>query len=278
MNATFNIRRLGLTIRKELQEKYLTILGTIGIMLLLYLLGWAVSLLDGVPVMAESRAKSAISGLTIIVCLAPFILYSNENRRMEGVFYAVSPSSTLEKTISMFIVSSVIFTLLVTVMLLSLDSLLTLIPVSSRYTGNIWGEMFSSKEYLSSLATGMNLNTVDTDLVNRIYDMIDPFMISPVLGLILGQSPFIFLNMLFRNHKIGYTLLVILSIMILSTIAAVIGAVHFFDEMQYSGNVEPGLIFNWMATWYKSIFLFMAYVLPVILWVLTYFRIRRIQY
>ena len=37
MNATFNIRRQGLTIYKELQEKYSIILTTTGIVLMIYL-------------------------------------------------------------------------------------------------------------------------------------------------------------------------------------------------------------------------------------------------
>ena len=84
MNATFSIHRLGLTIYKELQEKYMIILTTIGIILMTYLAIWALNLIDGEPVTAAARAASAATILSIIGCLAPFFLYKNENRRMEG--------------------------------------------------------------------------------------------------------------------------------------------------------------------------------------------------
>ena len=41
MNATLSIHRLGLTIYKELQEKYMILLTTIGIILMTYLAIWA---------------------------------------------------------------------------------------------------------------------------------------------------------------------------------------------------------------------------------------------
>ena len=141
MNATFNIRRQGLTIYKELQEKYSIILTSTCIILMIYLAIWALNLIDGEPVSTVARAVTAATILSIIGCLAPFFLYKNENRRMEGVFYAVSPSSTLEKCISMLVICSVIFPLLSTVLLMSLDSLLTLMPFEASYSGSIWGCM-----------------------------------------------------------------------------------------------------------------------------------------
>ena len=187
MNATFSIHRLGLTIYKELQEKYMIILTSIGIILMIYLAFWALNLIDGEPVSTAARAASAATTLSIISCLAPFFLYKNENRRMEGVFYAVSPSSTLEKTISMLVICSVIFPLLSTVLLMSLDSLLTLMPFEASYSGSIWGSMFSSKEYLDKITNILNFNTdpMSIDMVNRMYDTINPlsgsanFEISP---------------------------------------------------------------------------------------------------
>ena len=250
MNATFSIHRLGLTIYKELQEKYMIILTTIGIILMTYLAIWALNLIDGEPVAAGARASSAATILSIIGCLAPFFLYKNENRRMEGVFYAVSPSSTLEKTISMLVICSVIFPLLSTVLLMSLDSLLTLMPFEARYSGSIWGCMFSSKEYLNTITSFLQLNTdpMAIDFVNRMFDTIIPLAVPPIVGLALTQSAFVLLNMLFRRHKIGYTLLTLLGIWVIAIVIVVISAVSVFDNLQNNPDINPERIYQWLIT------------------------------
>ena len=280
MNATFSIHRLGLTIYKELQEKYMIILTTIGIILMTYLAIWALNLIDGEPVAAAARAASAATILSIIGCLAPFFLYKNENRRMEGVFYAVSPSSTLEKTISMLVICSVIFPLLSTVLLMSLDSLLTLMPFEARYSGSIWGCMFSSKEYLNTITSFLQLNTdpMAIDFVNRMFDTIIPLAVPPIVGLALTQSAFVLLNMLFRRHKIGYTLLTLLGIWVIAIVIVVISAVSVFDNLQNNPDINPERIYQWLITLYKAAIVFCTYILPIACWILTYFRIRRIQY
>ena len=280
MNATFSIHRLGLTIYKELQEKYMIILTSIGIILMIYLAIWALNLIDGEPVAAGVRASSAATILSIIGCLAPFFLYKNENRRMEGVFYAVSPSSTLEKTISMLVICSVIFPLLSTVLLMSLDSLLTLMPFEARYSGSIWGCMFSSKEYLNTITSFLQLNTdpMAIDFVNRMFDTIIPLAVPPIVGLALTQSAFVLLNMLFRRHKIGYTLLTLLGIWVIAIVIVVISAVSVFDNLQNNPDIDPERIYQWLITLYKAAMVFSTYIFPIACWVLTYFRIRRIQY
>ena len=244
-----------------------------------YLAIWALNLIDGESVTAAARAASAATILSIIGCLAPFFLYKNENRRMEGVFYAVSPSSTLEKTISMLVICSVIFPLLSTVLLMSLDSLLTLMPFEARYSGSIWGCMFSSKDYLDKITSIMPFNTdpMSISLVNRMFDTVNPLSIPPIVGLVLTQSAFVLLNMLFRRHKIGYTLLTLLGAWVIAAVIMVISAVSFFDNLQNNPDIDPEHIFQWMITLYK-VFSYIYCILPAVFWVLTYFRIRRIQY
>ena len=280
MNATFSIHRLGLTIYKELQEKYMIILTSIGIILMIYLAIWALNLIDGEPVAAAARAAAAATTLSFIGCLAPFFLYKNENRRMEGVFYAVSPSSTLEKTISMLVICSVIFPLLSTVLLMSLDSLLTLMPFEARYSGSIWGCMFSSKEYLNTITSFLQLNTdpMALNFANRMFDSMIPLAVPPIVGLALSQSAFVLLNMLFRRHKIGYTLLTLLGIWVIAVVISVISAICFFDNLQNNPDIDPERIYQWLITLYKAAMVFSTYIFPIACWVLTYFRIRRIQY
>lgn len=282
MNATFNIRRQGLTIYRELLEKYPVILGTIGIILLTYIFIWVLSLLLGDNIIyAPARATSITSILTFICCLIPFILYKNENRRMEGTFYAVSPSSTLEKTVSMLVISSVIFPLLCTVLLLSLDSLLTLMPFEHGYRGELWSTLFSTRRYIDSamkVLGAMNTPAESMDIVNQCYDMIKALSVPPVVGMALNQSFFIFLNMLFRRHKIGYTLLTFLCLGIISIAAAIILSITFYAKLNNSTDIDLEAFIRSFSTGYTLLVIILTYALPILFWVLTYIRIRRIQY
>ena len=162
---------------------------------------------------------------------------------------------------------------------MSLDSLLTLMPFEASYSGSIWGCMFSSKDYLDKITSIMPFNTdpMSIDLVNRMFDTVNPLSIPPIVGLALSQSAFVLLNMLFRRHKIGYTLLTLLGAWVIAAVIMVISAVSFFDNLQNNPDIDPEHIFQWMITLYK-VLSYIYCILPAVFWVLTYFRIRKLQY
>lgn len=281
MNATFNIRRQGLTIYRELLQKYPVLLASIGILLLGYIFIWGLCLLSEDTIGSSGRTAVVYSLISFTCCLIPFILYKNENRRMAGVFYAVSPSSTLEKTISMLIIVSVIFPLLSTVLLLSLDSLLTVIPLENGFRGSLWGSMFSPQQYMDStmkLFGGLNVPADSMNIIDQSYDFMRKYAVPPIVGIAVNQSFFVFLNMLFRRHKIGYTLLTFLCLGIVFSILSVILSIVLFAHIESMSEIDVESMLNWLTTGYRLAVLIIVNVLPVVFWVLTYFRIRRLQY
>ena len=275
MNATFNIRRFGLNIYKELLEKYKIVLGFWAVITLVYLLIWGIALLVGSDIRPEGRGTLAITLLQFYCCLIPFLLYRNENRHIEGTFYGIAPASTLEKTLTILLIVSIVFPTLTTVLMLSLDSLLSAITTGSGFAGHIWGYVFSSERFTTGLITEESRN-----LVELMFNGIPALFLNPFLSIILSQSAFVFFAMLFRSHKIGKTLLVFCGVGFLVSIGAtwsIVETVKHLDETALS-SADAEILARWVENFVKTVMVFSCYVLPVVFWVLTYFRIRRIQY
>ena len=278
MNATFNIRRFGLNIYKELLEKYKIVLGFWAVIVLVYLLFWGMAILFGSEIRPEGRSTFAITLLQFYCCLAPFLLYRNENRHIEGTFYGISPASTLEKTLTLFVILSLIFPILTTILMLSLDSLLSFIPVNDGFIGHIWSNVFCSDRFMAGLVN-TQVTPEGKDMIDRMFDGIPTIFLNPFMSMILSQAACVFFAMLFRRHKIGKTLLIICGagfVLSIGISVAIISAVNL--ETDVLNDIDAEAVTRLVENFVKTTMVFTCYVLPVIFWVLTYFRIRRIQY
>ena len=151
MNATFNIRRFGLNIYKELLEKYKLILGFWAVIVLVYLMIWGLTLLTGGNLGTTGRGTLVATLLQFYCCLIPFLLYKNENRHVEGTFYGITPASTLEKTLTVFVIATLLFPALTSVLMLSLDSLLASMPTDGGFSGHIWKNIFTTSGFADNL-------------------------------------------------------------------------------------------------------------------------------
>lgn len=280
MNSTFNIRRQGLLIYKELLEKYRTFLAFWAVAVLVCLMIWSMCLLLETSMPPGFRSWLTASLLSVYCCLCPFILYKNENRRIDGIFYGILPASSLEKTISIFVTVTVIFPAVTSVLMLSVDSLLSALPIEHGYSGHIWKSIFSSESYISTfLHFNPYYTNEDRTAIQSILDNASNFSLNPYAGILLSQAPFVFFAMLFRNHKIGKTIItVLLAGFVLSMIASgsVVMFVNSLDGQINSLDEED--VLNWVASFVKISSIVTTYIIPVIFWVLTYFRIRKIQY
>lgn len=279
MNATFNIRRLGLNLYREILEKYKTVLGFWAIIILVYLLFWGLSLLFGSNVGTITRGSLVAALLQFYCFLVPFLLYKNETRHVEGSLYGITPASTLEKTLTIFIMATLLFPALTAVLMLSLDSLLSVMPTQSGFSGHIWNTVFSSDRFLSGLENSMSTEE-GRNMLDTLFFEIPNIFFNPFLGLILSQSSVIFFAMLFRSHKIGKTLLLFCGIGFLVSIGAtwsIVATVKHLEAESLSA-MDAEIMVRWMKNFVKTVMVFTCYILPVIFWVLTYFRIRRIQY
>ncbi|HIZ86586.1 MAG TPA: hypothetical protein IAC03_00270 [Candidatus Coprenecus pullistercoris] len=279
MNAILNIHRLGLLIRKELIEKYKILLIFLAIAVLIYLMAWSFCIILGIDSSADTRAIWTVSLLSFCCYLIPYIAYKNENRRIEGVFYGIAPVSALEKFISMLVLCMLLFPAVVTVLILSVDSLLTLLPLEHGYNGQMWPLIFSSESFISSIIhINLEISAEEATYIERIFDSISPLSLTPYTNMLLGQTLFIFLATLFRRHKIGFTLLTYCGVSFLISIAVIVTAILLINSIDKAGGITEEIFLRWTADAFKITSLVGTYIAPVIFLALSYLRIKKIQY
>lgn len=279
MNATFNIRRFGLNIYKELLEKYKLILGFWAVIVLVYLMIWGLTLLIGGNLGTTGRGTLVATLLQFYCALIPFLLYKNENRHVEGTFYGITPASTLEKTLTVFVIATLLFPALTSVLMLSLDSFLASMPTDGGFSGHIWKNIFTTSGFADDLFN-FAPSPEKTFILDRLYNTTPALFLNPYFGMLLGQSALIFMAMLFRTHKIGKTLLVFCGVGFLVSIGATWSIVETAKHLDETALciADAEILARWVENFVKTVMVFTCYILPVVFWVLTYFRIRRIQY
>lgn len=111
MNNIFNFNRFGKVLVNDLKTKYITKFFTItGIALFPFVFVLISFFRSDVPVYMEGDLRCFLIFLfgTIIMFLAPFIIYGNVNRRKRGTDYIMLPASSFEKYLSMLLVCIVV--------------------------------------------------------------------------------------------------------------------------------------------------------------------------
>ena len=111
MNNIFNFNRFGKVLVNDLKTKYITKFFTItGIALFPFVFVLISFFRRDVPVYMEGDLRCFLIFLfgTVIMFLAPFIIYGNVNRRKRGTDYIMLPASSFEKYLSMLLVCIVV--------------------------------------------------------------------------------------------------------------------------------------------------------------------------
>lgn len=111
MNNIFNFNRFGKVLVNDLKTKYITKFFTItGIALFPFVFVLISFFRSDVPVYMEGDLRCFLIFLfgTVIMFLAPFIIYGNVNRRKRGTDYIMLPASSFEKYLSMLLVCIVV--------------------------------------------------------------------------------------------------------------------------------------------------------------------------
>lgn len=264
MNSIFNIKRFCLLLRKELTEKSFSIMMIPVYAIVAYLFIWAMTLLYDSSLSADTRSSIIFCLFSIVVFLTPYIVYRNENRRLAGTFYAIMPASALEKLLSVILISTFLIPAISFVVLHSLDSLLTLMPFNRiGFHGNVWAMI--PRSFIPE-ATG--IPSMDSHIIN-------PSAWATILS---GSSVAVFLCFLFRRHKIGYTILLNCGIGILTFILITLLFIAIEKNTIACGDTFTSYAGYSYVLIINAFTITLTYVFPVIFYILTYFRIKRIQY
>ena len=184
MNNVFAIKRFGALVKKECREFFgnfgLTVLSMTGTYVI-YLLA---SLLSSSPPSIVSRLSLMVAWTGFALVFAPSKLYGTANHKKMGLDYVQLPSSALEKTLSMFVVSYLCVTLSMLISLFAVDTLFYL--------------LFPSRSAGFLLTDTYNIFSVKT--------FVDLFVI---------QSLFVLGNMVFKRQKVVKTFAVLIGFVFL---------------------------------------------------------------
>ena len=221
MNNVFAIKRFGALVKKECREFFgnfgLTVLSMTGTYVI-YLLA---SLLSSSSPGILSRLSLIVVWTGLALVFAPSKVYGMANHKKMGLSYVQLPSSALEKTISMFVVTYLCVTLSMLISLFAVDTLFYLL-FPSRSSG--------------FLLTGSH----------------SMFSIKTFFDLFVIQSLFVLGNMVFKRQKVVKTLAVLIGFVfllsfVMGLLVKAIGievVERWIDTMlkDFPQEIEPGRI------------------------------------
>lgn len=210
--------------------------------------------------------------LTLVVALAPSVIYGNCNKRSKGIYFAMLPASHGEKFWSMVLICYVAVPVAITAGFVLVDSLLTLLPFGP-YREWIWKGMMDM---------GVN-NNMTFDANGGVIEMpsIGVFgnIVMWVVSVWLIASIFMFGNVLFRKVKFIFSLLWLQVIDWVLSILIIVVAVLCRDSLmeRVSTWIDPAMFEHDMKAimWGTTAAIMVVTVLCT--W-LTWHRLKRVQY
>ena len=265
-NKTFSFNRFGKVLSKDVHDYFSKFSIALYTALGLYILFWLLSTIV-VKVDVNSSNAMIVPSIRLNMAEAMFILYSiivvfsvygQKNMVGEGIHSIMLPASTLEKFLSMAVVTVVLNFVVMYASFLIVDTILAALPFGLFHCGTV----FSVNNFWHTFWETLWLT----------FDI---------------QSFFILMNMIFRKHKIGYSILVLIGIGILSSILMTVLITANQDfAFQLGGAISNGFsrTFSWGtdtrvdASTLDTILHWIDYFLPFIFWGVTYPVMRNQKY
>lgn len=217
MNNTFAFNRFKNLLLKD-GKMYIRNFGTsLIVWCCLNAIFWIFNLLFGSETMPPVRFGMLCTWTALAMLMVPSKVYGNANLSREGVGFAMLPTSSLEKFISMFIYCAIVTPVVVFFGGYLVDALLSLFPFGGfeepihLYTINEVVRMIDNSEGVVQ-SSNMELSFGDVFPVGVIRT-------SLYVGIIQWAAIFMLGNMVFKKHKAGKTFASYLGISyVLSTI------------------------------------------------------------
>ncbi len=187
MNNIFNFNRFGKVLVNDLKTKYITKFFTItGIALFPFVFVLISFFRSDVPVYMEGDLRCFLIFLfgTIIMFLAPFIIYGNVNRRKRGTDYIMLPASSFEKYLSMLLVCIVVVPVTAIAACFAVDAVAaTIFPSVIRGYSIKWFNSYFDWD-ICLIAVLYSSATILGNLVFRIHKIIATLCIGFIVAII----------------------------------------------------------------------------------------------
>ncbi len=217
MNNTFEFNRFKNLLLKD-GKMYIRNFGTsLIVWCCLNAIFWIFNLLFGTSTMPPVRFGMLCVWTALAMMMVPSKVYGNVNLSREGVGFAMLPTSSLEKFVSMFIYCAIVTPVIVFFGGYLVDAFLSIFPFGGfdkpirLYSMNELVQMFNDTEGV--------VRAGDTELsIDQVFP-IGVMRTSLYVGIIQWAAIFMLGNMLFKKHKAGKTFACYLGIgYVLSTI------------------------------------------------------------
>ncbi len=272
MNKTFDIKRFVNVVRCDGMNYFQNFGWTLVVLWAIPVIFWIMAYVSDGEYTNRDILISVLMWLSLII--APSRLYRNVNDSRKGVLYAMTPASSLEKFLSMFIYCVVLTPIIYMLGAIAVDTLLALKPGTNPYDGFIF------KDFRGLVMP--DLVHIGGDEMNR---QIAEHMLSKnqtviyIVQILYVSSIFMLTNMLFKKRKLSKTigLLTIIGIILTVLIVRIVSDldVEFLD---YYTDEEIVVYVNNIVDRFYSIIFCMSMTLSVVMFYLTYRKIKRQTY
>ncbi len=217
MNNTFNFNRFKNLLLKD-GKMYIRNFGsTLIVLCCMTAILWIFTLLFGKSADGASRFAIIVASAALAMMLVPSKVYGKANLSREGVDFAMMPTSSLEKFVSMFVYCAIVTPIVVFFGGYLVDAFLSILPFGGfdkpirLYSMNEIVRMFNDTEGA--------VRAAEMDLPIEQVFPIGVMRTSLYAGIIQWAAIFMLGNMLFKKHKAGKTFACYLGIgYLLSTI------------------------------------------------------------
>lgn len=247
MNNTLNINRLGKILKHDGLNFFPKLILTLAIL-------WAIPVIvylfaafmptndtnDAFDAMSRIDLISTLTSIALII--APARLYRHCNDSRKGIGYAMLPASTLEKFLSMVFYCVVVTPIIYVAGALAIDSILALFQ--GPYEGFAAAYYFDRYTKLDAIFTKDNA-MLDASLLLFFKSISPTFMIAlSMLGTLTISSIFMFGNMIFKKHKTGkmlgilILLFIIFMIVVINLVANNEALAVYFSQMNEENMAE----------------------------------------
>ncbi len=229
MNNTFNINRFGKILKHDGLNFFPNIILALAII-------WAIPVIvflftslmpsDETTQLYDPFSRiDIISTLsTIVLIIAPARLYKTCNDPRKGIVYAMLPASTLEKFLSMVFYCVIVTPIIYIVGALAIDTILALL--NGPYEGFAVSYYFDTFAKINAVFERDNI-TIDESWILYYKSLSPTFMIVlSALGTLTISSIFMFGNMIFKRHKTGKMIGILIIMFIIFMIVLINYAVH----------------------------------------------------
>ena len=272
MNNTFDIKRFGNVVRHDGMSYFPNFGWTLVVLWSIPVIFWIMTYVSDGVYTNRDILISLLMWLSLII--VPSRLYKNVNDPRKGMLYAMTPASSLEKFLRMFLYCVVVTPIVYMLGAIAIDTILALKPGTNPYDGFIF------KDFKGLLLP--DLVHVGDDEMNRQfaeYILDKNRILINIIQYLCVSSIFMFTNMLFKKRKLSKTIGILTLIGIILTILIVRIAsdinVEFLDD--YTDKEITAFVNNIVDNFYSIMFCIYATLSAVLLY-FTYYKIKRQTY